>query len=382
MCEKVEIYLDSAMCSSTLVRPSKRTLSRTGPNSSSEALNEFDGPIIPGLPDDVAKSCLAFVPRRELPSVGLVCKKWRSFLGSKEFLLERKLGGTLEEWVFVLSTDARTKESHWEAIDSLGNKQRRLPPMPGLSKACFGVAVVNGKLLIAGGYSVAGGSRVVSAEVYQYDSCLNSWSKLRNMNEARRNFACAEVNGMVYAVGGYGAGGDIISSAEAYDPNTGKWTPIESLRLPRWGCFACGFEGKLYVMGGRSSFTIGSARSVCVYDPEKRAWCELKNGCVMVTAHAVLGTRLFCMEWRSQKKLSVFDQGKNSWSTVTLPPCQSSEASFRLGTSDGKLLLFSVKELAGYRTLSYDPNAPPGSEWQVSEINPSGPCLYSVTIEA
>lgn len=202
------------------------------------------------------------------------------------------------------------------------------------------------------------------------------------MNEARCNFACAEVNGMVYAVGGYGAEGNIIGSAEAYDPDTGKWTLIESLRLPRWGCFACGFEGKLYVMGGRSSFTIGSARSVCVYDPEKRTWRELKNGCVMVTAHAVLGMRLFCMEWKSQKKLSVFDPEGNSWNTVSLPPRRSSEAAFRLGTLNRKLLLFSAKEVAGYHTLSYDPNATPGSEWQISKINPSGPCLYSVTIKA
>lgn len=358
------------------------TLSRTGLNSSPKLLGEFDSPIIPGLPDEVAKMCLAHVPRRELPSLSLVCKKWRSFLRSKEFQLERKLGGALEEWVFVLTKDTRKKGSHWEALDSLGNKQRHLPPMPGPSKACFGVAVVDGKLLVVGGYSVTGGSGAVSAEVYQYDSCLNSWSKLKNMNEARCNFACTEVNGMVYAVGGYGAGGNIIGSAEAYNPNTGEWTLLESLRFPRWGCFACGFEGKLYVMGGRSSFTIGSARSVCVYDPEKRAWCELKNGCVMVTTHAVVGTRLFCVEWKSQKRLSVFDLGKNSWTTVSLPPCRSSQATFRLGTSDGKLLLFSAKEVAGYRTLSYDPNATPGSEWQVSKINPSGSCLYSVTIKA
>ncbi|KAI6686683.1 hypothetical protein NL676_032596 [Syzygium grande] len=357
-------------------------VSRTGPTSSSEILGKFDSPIIPGLPDDVAKTCLALVPRREFPSMGLVCKKWRSFLGSKEFQLARKLGGTLEEWIFILTTDGRKKESHWEAIDSFGNKQWRLPSMPGPLKSGFGLAVVDGKLLIVGGYSVTGGSGTVSAEVYQYDSRLNSWSKLRNMNEARCNFACAEVNGMVYAVGGYGAEGNIIGSAEAYDPNTGKWTLIESLRLPRRGCFACGFEGKLYVMGGRSSFTIGSARSVCVYDPEKHMWRELKNGCVMVTAHAVLGMRLFCMEWKSQKKLSVFDPEGNSWNMVSLPPRRSSEAAFRLGTLNRKLLLFSAKEVAGYHTLSYDPNATPGSEWQVSKINPSGPCLYSVTIKA
>lgn len=379
----LEVVPNSAMCSSTLVGPSKKVLlSRTVPDSSSELLGEFDSPIIPGLPDHVAKTCLALVPRREFPSMGLVCKKWRSFLGSKEFLLERKLGGTLEEWIFILTTGAGKKESHWEAIDSLGNKQRSLPLMPGPLKSGFGVAVVDGKLLIVGGYSVAGGFGAVSAEVYQYDSCLNSWSKLRNMNEARCSFACAEVNGMVYAVGGYRADGNIIGSAEAFDTNTGKWTPIESLRLPRGGCFAYGSEGKLYVMGGRSSFTIGSARSVCIYDPEKQAWRELKNGCIMVTAHAMLGTRLFCMEWKTQKKLSVSDLGKNLWDTVSLPPHRSSEATFRLGTLDGKLLLFVATEVAGYRTLSYDPNAAPGSEWQASKINPSGSCLDSVTIKA
>ncbi|KAJ1420178.1 Mediator complex, subunit Med31 [Sesbania bispinosa] len=64
------------------------------------------------------------------------------------------------------------------------------------------------------------------------------WSRLSDMNVARYDFACAEVNGLVYAVGGYGANGDSLSSAEVYDPNTNKWTLIKSLRRPRWGCFA------------------------------------------------------------------------------------------------------------------------------------------------
>lgn len=82
------------------------------------------------------------------------------------------------------------------------------------------------------------------------------------MNVPRYDFACAEVNGVIYAVGGYGMDGESLSCAEAYNPETNKWTPIESIRRPRWGCFACAFEGKLYVMGGRSSFTIGNSRFV------------------------------------------------------------------------------------------------------------------------
>jgi len=201
------------------------------------------------------------------------------------------------------------------------------------------------------------------------------------MNVARYDFACAEVNGKVYAVGGYSEDGESLSSAEVYDLDTNKWTLIESLRRPRWGCFACGFEGKLYVMGGRSSFTIGNSKFVDVYNPEMHSWCEMKNGCVMVTAHAVLGKKLFCMEWKNQRRLAIFNSEDNSWTMVPVPVNGSSSIGFRFGILDGKLLLFPLNEEPECRTLLFDPKAAPGSEWKTSDIKPSGSCLCTVTIE-
>ena len=86
------------------------------------------------------------------------------------------------------------------------------------------------------------------------------------------------MNGLVYVVGGHGGDGESLSSAEVYDPETGVWTFIQSLRRPRWGCFASGFNGKLYVMGGRSNFTIGNSKLVDVYNPQCGSWCGSKNG--------------------------------------------------------------------------------------------------------
>ncbi|XP_065873696.1 F-box/kelch-repeat protein At1g67480 isoform X3 [Euphorbia lathyris] len=314
--------------------------------------------------------------------MGAVCKKWRSVIKSKEFLVVRKLAGLLQQWLYVLSVDSEGKESQWEVMDCVGNRRHLLSPMPGPVKAGFGVVVLNGKLLVMAGYSVTEGTSSASADVYEYDSCLNSWSKLLDMNVARYDFACAEVNGKVYAVGGYGVDGNSLSSVEMYDPDTEKWTLIESLRRPRWGCFACSFEGKLYVMGGRSSFSIGNSKCVDVYNPEMHTWCQMKNGCVMVTAHAVLGKKLFCMEWKNQRKLTIFDPEDNSWKMVPIPVKGSSSIGFQFGILDGKLLLFSLEKESGYLTLLYDPNASPGSEWRTSEIKPSGLCLCSVTIEA
>lgn len=375
-------FTKSSMCFTNSVHYRIPTHSKSNPHLTSKVGDDFYCPILPGLPDDVAKHCLALVPRSKFPAMGSVSKKWRSFIQSKEFITVRKLAGMLEEWLYVLIMDAEGHGRHWEVLDCLGHKHSVLPPMPGPVKAGFGVVVLNGKLLVLAGYSVVDGTGSTSADVYQYDSCLNSWGKLGNMNVARYDFACAEVNGIVYAVGGYGMDGESLSCAEMYDPVTDKWTLIESLRRPRWGCFACGVEGKLYVMGGRSSFTIGNSKFVDVYNPERHTWCEMKNGCVMVTAHAVLGKKLFCMEWKNQRKLAIFNPEDNSWKMVPVPLTGSSCIGFKFGIMDGKLLLFSLQEEPGYHTLLYDPDAAPGSEWQTSEIKPSGLCLCSVTMKA
>ncbi|KZV44089.1 F-box/kelch-repeat protein, partial [Dorcoceras hygrometricum] len=70
--------------------------------------------------------------------------------------------------------------------------------------------------------------------------------------------------------------GESLSCVEIYicDPDTDNLTVIESIR---WGYFASGFKGKLYVMGGRSSFTIG---------------CQIKNK----RLHAVP-----CVAWNGKR---------------------------------------------------------------------------------
>lgn len=132
-------------------------------------------PLLPGLPDDVAKYCLALVPRCCFPVMGAVCKRWRSFIQSKEFITVRKEAGKLEEWLYILTGDAEGKGSHWEVLGCFGEKHQVLPPMPGSVKAGFGVVVLDGKLLVIAGYLVDAGTGFVSDDVYQYDSRLNRY---------------------------------------------------------------------------------------------------------------------------------------------------------------------------------------------------------------
>lgn len=165
-------YKESDMCFSNLVQQDSPS-AKSGSILISKVADDCHGPILPGLPDDVSKHCLALVPRSHFPAMGAVCKRWRSFIKSKEFITVRKLAGVLEEWLYVLTVDTEGKGSHWEVLDCLGQKHHQLPPMPGRAKAGFGVVVLNGKLMVIAGYSVADGTGSVSADLYQYDSCLS-----------------------------------------------------------------------------------------------------------------------------------------------------------------------------------------------------------------
>lgn len=161
------------MCLTNSVKKDTPICSKNYPNLTSQVIDDSESPILPGLPDDVAKYCLALVPRSNFPAMGGVCKKWRSFIQSKEFITVRKLAGLLEEWLYILTMDAEGKESRWEVLDCLGNKHCLLPLMPGPLKFGFGVVVLNGKLLVMAGYLVNNGTAFASADVYLYDSCLN-----------------------------------------------------------------------------------------------------------------------------------------------------------------------------------------------------------------
>ncbi|KAH9299382.1 hypothetical protein KI387_031064 [Taxus chinensis] len=344
---------------------------------------ESESSLLPGLPDDVAKHCLALVPRADFQSLGSVCKRWRQFIQTKEFSVSRKLAGSMEEWLYVLTKNEGTGRNYWQVFNSVKAKWQSLPPMPGPAKTGFSFVVIDGKLLVmAGLFENDIGIAIPSADVYKYESALNMWSKLPNMKVARYDFACAAVDGLVYVVGGHGVGGETLSSVEVYDPRKNHWTLIESLRRPRWGCFACGLEGRLYVMGGRSSLMIGYSRCIDVYNPSSHRWDEMKNGCAMVVANAVLDSSLFCIEWKNDRQLAIFSAPDSSWKRIPVPLVGSMSVNFCFGILNRKLLLFSTKNDPYYKTLVYDPQAVPGSEWKTTDIRPLGTCLCSVTITA
>eukprot|EP00249_Psilotum_nudum_P020789 c27847_g1_i2 orf=1262-1948(+) len=133
-----------------------------------------DASLIPGLPDDVAKFCLALVPRLDFPAMSCVSRSWKALLRSKEFHLVRMKAGTLEEWLYALTVIPGLQEMRWQVLNP-DCRWKCLPPMPGPMKVGFGLVVVDGKLLVIGGLVEEDSKCVARADVLEYDSATNRW---------------------------------------------------------------------------------------------------------------------------------------------------------------------------------------------------------------
>ncbi|MGV3708957.1 MAG: kelch repeat-containing protein [Gemmatimonas sp.] len=133
------------------------------------------------------------------------------------------------------------------------------------------VRLANGKVLIAGGYSIEQQVRLRSAEIY--DPAAGTWSSASNLSVARDN-AVAHLlgDGRVLVVGGSGTGSDLaaLNSAEVYDPVGNSWTAVGNMSVARAGHTSVLLNnGKVLVAGGASgSFTTPVLHaSAEVFDP-------------------------------------------------------------------------------------------------------------------
>lgn len=103
-----------------------------------------------------------------------------------------------------------------------------------------------------------------------------SWSAETPMLQARAAPAAAVLDGKIYVMGGVGQAGQVLGSAEVFDPQTGTWRYIEELRDAVAGAAAVAYNGRILLMGGREAGGDVSD-DVAAYDPSEDDWDSFQH---------------------------------------------------------------------------------------------------------
>uniref|UniRef100_A0A0K8TMM0 BTB domain-containing protein n=1 Tax=Tabanus bromius TaxID=304241 RepID=A0A0K8TMM0_TABBR len=214
-------------------------------------------------------------------------------------------------------------------------------------KCGLGVADLDGKLLVCGGYDRGECLRKVES----YCPETNTWAHESNMNEARGRVQIAVIDGTVYAVGGSN-GTTELDTVECLKHESKKWEKCSRLPLARSNAGVCELNKKLYCIGGWNGQS--GIKQCDVYSPEENKWtsiCSLNTGRYQagVTAHngklwAVGGSDA----WNCLGSVETYDPEKDQWTYS--PSLLTARRGCGLAVFQGKL--YAVGGSDGTQTLS------------------------------
>jgi large repetitive protein len=185
------------------------------------------------------------------------------------------LGGKL--YVVAGESDAGHRSSMFVYDPSTGAWTAG-PNLPGPGVENPAVTTQGGKLYVFGGSTHSFSGVVQNAAVF--DPSTNEWTQLPELPTARSGATAQSLGGKIYVVGGLGEDGASLSSIDVFDPGAGAggaWTSAAPLGTRRDNAGSAVLDGKLYVFGGGTRESDGSATalaSVEMYDPIADTWVE------------------------------------------------------------------------------------------------------------
>ncbi|KAK9137000.1 hypothetical protein Sjap_007594 [Stephania japonica] len=306
------------------------------------------GPLIPGLPDDVAIICLLRLPIESHTACRAVCKRWHLVLGSRErFFTRRKQLGFRGPWLYIFAFHKGMEKTQCHVLDLANWAWHTIPPMP-CPRACGfrSVGIANeGAVLVCGGIGgVVEDQDSPTDSVLKYDVCKNRWSVMRRMNTARSFFASGMIDGLVYVAGGNSSGLLDLDSAEVLDPVSGEgnWRPIAKMGINAAAYDAAVLNGKLLVTEGWLWPFMYSPRGQ-VFDPVSNTWepmpVGLREG--WTGPSVVVGDEhLFVASELEKVKLKIYDPETDSWDVVLGAPIpEQIRKPFSLSSADFRIFI-------------------------------------------
>lgn len=283
------------------------------------------GPLIPGLPDDVALNCLLRLPVDSHPACRSVCRRWRLLLGSKErFFSQRKALGFHDPWLFTFAFHQCTGRIQWQVLDLAGFSWHTIPAMPCRDRACprgFGLIgnPHEGTLMVCGG--MISDMDCPLHLVLKYEAHQNRWTVMSRMLTPRSFFAGGVIDGLVYVAGGFSTDQFELDSAEVLDPVTGNWKPVANMGTNMASYDSAVLNGKLYVTEGWVWPFLFSPRGQ-VYNPKSNNWEAMSVGMRegWTGFSVVVYGNLFVISEHERMRVKVYDMDSDSWDTVEGSP--------------------------------------------------------------
>jgi hypothetical protein len=186
------------------------------------------------------------------------------------------------------------------------------------AKTWFGMAVVKGKILLAGGYVKVGSEIKLTATVDVFDPVTEAWSTMQ-LSEARGELSVGVIGNKVWFCGGQRSYTiwDASSRVDAYDADFNLWTQAELSTARAYTATAT--VGKYLICAGGYTNTQGSTNRVDILDTQDSIWqtATLSEPRFAIAA-AALGSKAYFTGGgnlnlsisyydKSSKKVDVFD---------------------------------------------------------------------------
>lgn len=154
--------------------------------------------------------------------------------------------------------------ANFERFDSDSWSIELMAPMP--TARCKLLAVyMPGYVYAVGGFDrmdwIPQMNALGALERYSFEA--SRWETLPPMPTPRGSMAGGVVNGKVLVAGGFNGTSD-LSVLESFDPEVGSWETLAPLSVPRCGCGSVVHNGNLYVVGGmhQEHVQIGHVREI------------------------------------------------------------------------------------------------------------------------